>query len=341
MEMILKNGRIGVEVDGIFVPAISGGSDFTVARPGSNNNTAPDASAALELFYKKFAGEVMKTFQNNNIMLSKTMVRTISSGKSAAFPAIGVASAAYHVPGTELVGQSILGSERVISIDSLVVADVFIANIDEAMSEFEVRSIYSEEAGVALADKIDTNLLRIAVLASRASSTVTNGNGGTVITDADAKTNGASLAASVYAVAQAWDEKNVPAADRNGFFLPAQYYLMAQNTDLINKDWTGGNGDLSKGTIGSIGGIMVNKTNHVATVNSTAVTGEVNTYAVSDADNEVASFLQKRAIGTVKLLDLAVESEYSVRHQGTLLVAKYAMGHGILRPECAASIKNG
>jgi hypothetical protein len=339
MELIQKNGRFGVEVDGIFVPAISGGSDFTVVSPGANNNSSPDATARLELFYKKFAGEVMTTFSENNIMLPKTMVRTISSGKSAAFPATGVAAAAYHVPGTELVGQTILGSERVISIDSLVTADVFIANIDEAMSEFEVRSIYSGECGIALADKIDINLLRILVLASRASSTVTNGNGGTVITDADGKTNGASLAASVYAVAQAWDEKKVPMQDRNGYFLPAQYYLLAQNTDLINKDWTGGNGDLSKGTIGSIGGIQVNKTNHVAVTNSTAVTGEVNSYAVSNANNEVASFGQKRAIGTVKLLDLAVESEYSVRHQGTLLVAKYAMGHGILRPECAASIK--
>jgi len=314
-------------------------SDFVVAAPGSNNNSSPDLTARLELFYKKFAGEVMTTFQNNNIVLGKTMVRTISSGKSAAFPATGVATAAYHVPGTELTGQSILGSERVISIDSLVVADVFVANIDEAMSEFEVRSIYSEEAGVALADKIDTNLLRILVLASRASSTVTNGNGGTVITDADADVNGASLAASLYAVAQAFDEKKVPASDRNAYVRPAQYYLMAQNTDLINKDWTGGNGDLAKGTIGSVGGIMINKTNHTVNSNTSAVTGEVNSYAVTNGDVEVCAVGQKRAIGTVKLLDLAVESEYSVRHQGTLLVAKYAMGHGILRPECAASIK--
>ena len=38
-------------------------------------------------------------------------------------------------------------------------------------------------------------------------------------------------------------------------------------------------------------------------------------------------------------MDLAVESEYSVRYQGTLLVGKYAVGHGILRPECSAEIK--
>jgi len=31
--------------------------------------------------------------------------------------------------------------------------------------------------------------------------------------------------------------------------------------------------------------------------------------------------------------------EYSARHQGTLMVAKYAVGHGVLRPEASVIIK--
>jgi len=46
----------------------------------------------------------------------------------------------------------------------------------------------------------------------------------------------------------------------------------------------------------------------------------------------------KEAIGTVKLLDLATESEYQIQRQGTLFVAKYAMGHGVLRPECSVKV---
>ena len=45
------------------------------------------------------------------------------------------------------------------------------------------------------------------------------------------------------------------------------------------------------------------------------------------------------AAGTVKLMDLATEMEYDIRRQGTLMVAKYAMGHGVLRPEAAVGIK--
>ena len=310
-------------------------SDFVVARPGQANA----AGDALALFYQKFTGEVMTTFGTKNIMLAKTRVRNIKNGKSAAFAATGVVAASYHVPGTEIDGQTTKAAERIINIDSLLVAPVFVANIDEAMAEYEVRSIYSTESGIALADRMDEQLLRVVVLAARAASTITSGNGGTVITDADADVNGASLAASIYAMAQAFDEKNVPEGDmRNVAVKPAQYYLMAQNTDLINKDWTGGNGDLAKGTIEMVGGFRVEKTNHVPVANYAGVAGENNTYN-GTFNTTIAAAWCKPAVGTVKLLDLAVESEYSVRHQGTLIVSKYAVGHGILRPECAGEIK--
>jgi hypothetical protein len=59
-----------------------------------------------------------------------------------------------------------------------------------------------------------------------------------------------------------------------------------------------------------------------------------------DADfrNSLGIVSHSAAVGTVKLLDLATESEYQIERQGTLFVAKYAMGHGILRPECAIEL---
>ena len=38
-------------------------------------------------------------------------------------------------------------------------------------------------------------------------------------------------------------------------------------------------------------------------------------------------------------MDLAIESEYDIRRQGTLMVAKYALGSSVLRPESAVEIK--
>lgn len=54
-------------------------ANATVARVGQiNQGGAVDA-----LFLKVFAGEVLAMFEKKNVLLDKSLVRTISSGKSA------------------------------------------------------------------------------------------------------------------------------------------------------------------------------------------------------------------------------------------------------------------
>jgi hypothetical protein len=304
-------------------------ANATASRLGQVNG-AGDVDA---LFLKVFSGEVLTAFHRDNVFLGKSMVRTISNGKSASFPAIGTITAAYHTPGTELVGGAVNAAERVITIDDLLVAQAFIANIDEAKNHYDVRSVYSDETGAVLAETMDKNLAQVGVLAARATATVTGGNGGSAITAATAGTDSAVLAASLFTAAQTLDEKNVR-GERSVFLRPAQYYLLAQNTTLINQ-WYGGAGAISDGTILKVAGIEVVKTN--ALPNTNVVTG-VTAYQ-GNFSTTVGLVMTKAAIGTVKLMDLATESEYDMRRQGTLIVSKYAVGHGILRGECAVEIK--
>lgn len=304
-------------------------ANATASRLGQING-AGDVDA---LFLKVFSGEVLTAFHRDNVFLGKSMVRTISNGKSASFPAIGTITAAYHTPGAELVGTAVNAAERVITIDDLLVAQAFIANIDEAKNHYDVRSVYSDETGAVLAETMDKNLAQVGVLAARATATVTGGNGGSAITAATAGTDSAVLAASLFTAAQTLDEKNVR-GERSVFLRPAQYYLLAQNTTLINQ-WYGGAGAISDGTILKVAGIEVVKTN--ALPNTNVITG-VAAYQGNFATT-VGLVMSKQAIGTVKLMDLATESEYDIRRQGTLIVSKYAVGHGILRGECAVEIK--
>ena len=89
-----------------------------------------------------------------------------------------------------------------------------------------------------------------------------------------------------------------------------------------------------------VAGINIVKANTAvnAFANVSQVTGTNNTYH-GNFSTTVATVFHKSAIGTVKLMDLGMESEYDIRRQGTLMVAKYAMGHGVLRPEAAVGIK--
>lgn len=292
------------------------------------------AGATDALFLKVFGGEVMTAFEEANVFLDKQVIRNIKSGKSASFPATWKVSASYHTPGAEIVGQTSNINERVITIDDLLKADVFLASIDEAKNHFEVRSEYSTQCGRALAKALDTNSAQVGVLAARASATVTGGFGGSALTNAGYGTDGATIASGIFSAAQTMDEKDVPENDRYAFLRPAQYYLVAQTTNVINRDW-GGSGVYAEGKVLKVAGVHIVKTNHLPSTN--VITGP--TAYQGNFTTTVGLVMQRGAIGLVKLLDLAVEMAYDIRRQGTLIVAKYAVGHGILRPECAVEMK--
>jgi len=310
-------------------------SNATLTRVGQING-ANDVEA---LFLKMFSGEVLASFNLANVFGDKHRVKSISQGKSYQFPAIGTATAGYHTPGNEIVGRnSILQNERVITIDDVLLANEYIAEIDELKSHYDVRGEYAKQMGEALADQYDRNVARNLVLAARASATISGGNGGGSATQANFATDAALLAAGIYGMAQTFDEKGLPETERYVAVKPAQYYLMVQKTDLINKDW-GGVGSYASGQMGTVAGVTIIKSNKVPQANDTANTSIPAGYRANYATT-VAIGWHPWAVGTLKLMDVRSESVWDVRRQSTLLLAKYACGHGVLRPECAFEFKS-
>lgn len=312
--------------------------NLTLSRPGQINKTG-DADA---LFLKLFAGEVLTAFKEVNIMEGLHKTRTISHGKSASFPVLGKASARYHVAGTPILGSNQIAThERVINIDDLLIADVAIYDLEDAKNHYDVRGEYSKQLGWALAREFDQKTMRVAVLAARTAGLIDDEPGGSVIKGGPTvATDGEVLAEAIFSCAQIWDEKDVLDWERFMILKPAQYYLLNQTTKVLNKDWNGG-GSYKDGQIEAIGGVKIRKSNNVPSTNIAAPTaGEKNTYH-GDFTNTVGIGFQREAIGTVKLKDLVVQqsgADFNVMYQATLMVGKYAMGHGILRPACAIEI---
>ena len=323
-------------------------ANATVSRLGLVNNTGTDFDA---LFLKTFSGEILTSFAENNIF-NETMhtVRSIANGKSAQFPVLGTATAAYHTVGTPLVGANqIKANEKIINIDDLLISQAFVADIDSLKNHYDVRQTYSSELGKALARTYDQNVAKVIANASRASTTLSGGNGGIVLTLANGNTassdvTGDELAAAIYDIAQTFDERDIPTTDRFVVLPPAEYYKLAESaTRTIDVDFNpGGNGSFASGRVQQIAGMPVMMSNNVPQSNvSSEVTGTNNSYAGDDSKT-IGLVFHKSAVGTVKLMDMTTEisgSDYGLMYQGTLMVAKYALGHGILRPEAAATIK--
>jgi hypothetical protein len=303
-------------------------TDLTIDRLGNVNNTGDEKA----LFLKDASAEIIAAYDETNVMDALHFTRTIDSGKSAGFPMTGKISAGYHVPGKQLLGsQTLAKNEMIINVDDLLVSDVTIANIDEAMSHIDYRREYTRQIGAALARAKDQRLLQTAVLAARSNAIVSGMPGGSVITSASIKTDGVALAAAISAAAVAMDEKDVPEDGRSVILKPAQTHLLSQTPDVMNKD-SGGWGSFSNGKTGEIDNVSVMKSNNVPQSVIAGATGDNNTYD-GDFSNTVGVVMRRNAVGTVKLLDLVVEmtgNDFAVMYQGTLVVGKYLQGHGIL-----------
>ena len=333
-------------------------ADTTASRLGQVNATGDVDS----LFLKVFSGEILTTFEEQNVMKDLHMVRTISSGKTAQFPVTGIAEANYHVVGEDIVDGSngylstIKHAERTINIDDVLIASTFIANIDELKNHYDVRSIYAKELGKALAKRFDLATMKTLFAAAGGTSPI-GGNSGTEVSGATT-TTASGLVDALYAVARSLDEKDAPDEGRFAILTPSQYYtLLTSDNVAINRD-NGGVGNVAEGSIARVAGINLFKSNHLDSViglgdASADATGDGSAnnavfggngyngdFSALSGTGSAKGFLAgtKEAIGTVKLLDLATESEYQIQRQGTLFVAKYAMGHGVLRPECAVKV---
>ena len=402
-------------------------TDYTSLRAGVDNSAAAPASAGAgrELFLKLYAGEVLTAFQSRNIMMPLHRVRTISKGKSAQFPMTGkYRDASYHTPGTELPPSAAKQGERLVTIDDLLINAQFIPNIDEAMTHYDIRSIYTQEAGFALSKVADENILRMAIKAALCeNSTIAAAGmiqdyqafddedftGNVTLGDVTGNTAAAADGRDPKYISQAimdarriLDNADVP-GDPFVVMPTDMYYDMfklAGTTNLndlaiFNRD-LGGGGSVASGQVPAILGMPVyvsphigyyssgttwvsnlwyqasgsdliaqagkdslhkdvaadtdaptpiaNESNRAAVYDvpkgaSSTIAGQASQYASTVAATKVRALVMTTdAVCTVKLMDLAVESEYQITRQGTLMVARYAMGHNISRPATSVAI---
>ncbi len=335
-------------------------SRLGVARWGSKDDAAKLASDKKELFMKVFSGEVMATYNSNTVMKDRVRTRSISSGKSSSFAAIGKIDAEYHTPGTELTGMSVDHGEKIITINDLLVSHAFISNIDEAMNHYDVRAEYSKQMGQALAQTFDRDLLSLAWKVSNDNAEAglnipavgDMGNADKV--KAMASPTADTLVTAFLEAAQQFDEKNVPESGRFIVVSPLAYYMLLANDKLVSRDYSAGNGDFAGARLSTVAGMPIVKSNNMglARMTTTAATAASNTGGNNDegispafgsdvevdARKQIAMVLHKDALGVVQLMDVKTEAEYDIRRQGTLMVSKMAVGYGVLRPEGVVGI---
>jgi len=327
-------------------------TDSVPSRPGADQLGTDPRALMLDLF----GGEIISAFETATQLRDKHQTKTLSKGKSFKFPAIWRAGGGYHTPGTELLGRQIKHTEIKVDPDDKLVSDVFVADIDELLNHFDVRSPYTKEMGEFLARHYDANILRTILKSARSGALFAGDQGGGQIIGATLNSDGNALIDALSAAKQAMDEKDVPIHSQQvyGLLKAAQWYLIARTDRNLNRQ-TNGAGDSGSGpsirsmqldTIDDIRVLKSNIANEVYGVNNAAgvyvdSTNEkfIPAYYQADNTNSIGAVWTPMAACSAVVRDVSFQIEDQPRKQGSLLIASLMTGTRTLRSKCAVELR--
>lgn len=283
--------------------------------------------------------EVKEAFDRQNKFMDKIDVKTIESGHGAQFIIGGKdsyalaktqgRSGATTATGTDISVNDVKIDQRLINIDDLVYDARRIDGKEEKMAEYDVRAPITNMIGSVLAQAIDAKIVAKLGLACEATGIASNPNAPAVVVNAvinsgtTAKDRGNAMAEAVFKATAALRKVD----NYNEAWLavdPDQYADLVQSDRAVSLDYTSGNGGYDTGKVLKVGGAMVFETNHLSfATNIEGIKGIVFT---------------KEAVGLVKLQDVTTEVNYDFNKFATLMSGRYAIGCGVLRPECCVAI---
>jgi hypothetical protein len=330
-------------------------SNVTISTLGQINN----AGVTEALMLKQFSGDVLNSFNNMVQYKGRVRVKDLGPGaKSYQFPAIGTATATRHTAGDDvfLAGAGYLNNiahaERVILYDRPMVAPVAIDDWEEFINHYDVRGEYATQIGQALAEKLDQDILRVAVLTAREGATITSGPTTTKINIGTSPTAG-DLVDMCFDIAQQFDENNVPKDGRIVALDPDLYYTLVKGApeqltaSAVAIAHPGraelgdaGNVSVADGYVRKVANVEITTTNLLPTGNETGTVdaGAKNTY-YADWTGLRAVAWQRGAVGHIHGRGIAVEQQKELGTMSHNMVASYVAGTGPLRPESAIEIE--
>lgn len=324
---------------------------------GRNQGKGATDTNPLLMFLKVFSGEVLTAFSRASVTNGRFVKRTISNGKAAKFPIVGRTGAKYLKQGENLDDKrtGIPHSEREVNINGLLTSDVLIYDIEDAMNNFDVRAEYSTQLGEALALSADgANLAEVAKMVNLDTSkdeniiglgkpTKINVGLQDITNDTGLVKLGKDFMAALVRARGSFAKNYVPKGDRVAYVTPdvfsaVLHVLMPNSANYMAII------DPESGTLKNIFGWEIIECPHLTmggADNVNAFDGLGNAYPTdgfTTVDNTLALLAHRSAVGQVNLKDMALERARRPEYQADQIIAKYAMGHGGLRPEAVGAI---
>ena len=326
----------------------------------SNTGGSSAYDSKYGTYLKLFSGELFKAYESATIARDTVQRRSLKNGKSLQFIFTGRMQAAYHTPGTPILGSGDPPvAEKTITCDDLLISSAFIYDLDETLAHYSLRGEISKKIGHALAESYDKKVFRAIAKSARQASPITASpgpepGGSQIKLGANKEYDAQALVDAFFEAASILDEKNMPKSGRVAVLNPRQYYALVSqvSSNILNRDYGNSQGNLNSGEgLYEIAGIQIKRSNNLpflagtvtdeAGQNTEAGTGQPTDGTGGDFSTHCGLIYYKEAAGVVEAIGPQVQvtsGDVSVLYQGDVIVGRLAMGVGTLNPAAAIEL---
>ena len=295
---------------------------------GTNAVTVSNADAFIPEIW---ADEIVAAYKKNLVAanLIKKMSHRGKKGDTVHIPSPTRGNASLKVAANTVTLIANTDSDIPVSINKHYEYSRLIEDFAEVQALSSLRRFYTDDAGYALATRIDTSLIELGRGAQAGSGTAAYnkaylaGDGSTLYVDG---TNiGTALTdAGLRRAIQRLDDSDVPMDGRFLIVPPATRNTMMGLARFTEQAFVGDGGTIRNGQIGDVYGVKVFVTTNADTATTTTT--------------RVALLAHPEAFVLVDQLGVRVQTQYKQEYLGTLLTADTLYGVGELRDTSAVAL---
>lgn len=304
------------------MPTLGSGSGNVIQ---SNVNTAG-------FIPEVWSDEIIAAYKKNLVAanLFKKMNMKGKKGDVVHFPAPARASATAKSANTQVTVIAESGTEKTVTINNHFEYSRLIEDFAEVQALSSLRRFYTDDAGYALATKIDTSLIELGRGAQSGTAgdadydkAYLGGDGSTLYVDGS-NIGTALTDAGIRRAIQRLDDADVPMDGRFFIVPPVARNTLMGIARFTEQAFVGDGNTIRNGQIGDIYGVKVFVSSNCDTATTTTT--------------RIALMAHPEAFVLVEQLGVRVQTQYKQEYLGTLLTADTLYGVGELRDTSAVAL---
>ena len=300
--------------------------------PLGTNNVVQSTVNTAGFIPEVWSDEIIAAYKKNLVAanLFKKMSMKGKKGDVMHFPSPARGSAAVKTASSQVTLIAESGTEKTVTVNQHYEYSRLIEDFAEVQALSSLRRFYTDDAGYALATRIDTSLIQLgrgaqsgtagsaaydkAYLAGDGSTLYVDGtNVGTALTDAGLRR-----------AIQRLDDSDVPMDGRFLIVPPSTRNTMMGLARFTEQAFVGDGATIRNGQIGDVYGVKVFVTTNADTATTTTT--------------RIALLAHPEAFVLVDQLGVRVQTQYKQEYLGTLLTADTLYGVGELRDTSAVAL---